>query len=250
MKLLVANWKMAPDIPTQAQQLAKATASVLRAHKKHLEIITCVPFPYLMTVGAAARALPIGAQDVATGVSIASTGQVSAMMLKGSGAEYCIVGHSECRAHGDTNESVKAKIDRLLEKKLIPILCVGEKERDMHGWYLSVIKDQIESALDGVPKATLKRVIIAYEPVWAIGVDATREATPSECREMIMFIRKLIADLYDEKVARSVAIVYGGSVNEDNAVSFLTEGEAQGLLVGRVSLDAKRFAKLASRIAI
>lgn len=249
MNMLVANWKMAPENPKAALSLAKATSAIARTSKKHTQLIVCVPYVFLSTVTNGAKTLLVGGQDVASTTAPASTGKISAAMLKGVGATYCIVGHSETRAAGDTNETVKEKIDRLIEQKLSPIVCVGEKERDDHGWYLSTIKDQIESAFMGIVKPMLKRFVIAYEPIWAIGANATREATPIECQEMVLFIRKLLTDLYDEKSARSVPILYGGSVTEDNARAFVTDGDAAGLLVGRVSLEPKRFAKIAQRIA-
>lgn len=249
MKFLIANWKMAPETPKQAISLAKATSTIARTSKKHVQMIVCASYVHLSTLRNTTKTLALGAQDVASTTTIASTGKVSAPMLKGLGVTYCIVGHSETRANGDTNEVVKEKINRLLESKLTPILCVGEKERDEHGWYLSTIKDQIESAFFGIAKPSLKRFVVAYEPVWAIGAQATREATPTECQEMILFIRKIIADLYDEKVAKTIPVLYGGSVGEENARAFVTDGDASGLLVGRVSLDPKRFAKIAQRIA-
>ncbi len=248
MKLLVANWKMAPETVIGARTLAKTTHTLARTYKKHLTTIACTPFVYLSAFREVAKGLHLGAQTVAAGAEVASTGQISAAMLKSLSVTYAIVGHSECRAAGDSDELVKAKIDRLLEKKITPIICVGEKTRDDQGWYLSVIKDQVESALRDIPKATIKRLIIAYEPVWAIGAKAERQASPVECREMVMFVRKLIADLTDEKTARAVTILYGGSVDETNAPAFVTDGEADGLLAGRVSLDAKRFAKLAKAV--
>ena len=249
MKLLVANWKMAPETAIQAVTLTKKTHAIARATKKNITTVICPPFIHLQIVSKNARNLFVGAQGVAPVPTIATTGMVSAGMLKGAGVTYCIVGHSESRARGETNDLVKEQLDRLLEKKIIPILCVGEHDRDPHGWYLSTIKDQIESALLNIPKATLKRIVIAYEPVWAIGEHATREATPVECNEMVIFIKKIIADLYDEKVASGMTILYGGSVTEINASVFVTDGGADGLLVGRVSLDPKRFGTLAQRIA-
>lgn len=248
MKLLIANWKMAPETPKQAATLAKASLTIAKKVKKKVQVIACVPAVHLPTVRSAARTLLLGAQDVAATISASSTGQISAAMVKAASASYSIVGHSETRAAGDTNESVKAKITHLLTAKLHPILCVGEKERDAQGWYLSTIKDQIESACAGITKPQLKQFIIAYEPVWAIGEKATREATPIECHEMVLFIRKLLADLYDEKSAKQIPILYGGSVNEVNARAFVTDGGASGLLVGRASLEPKRFAKLAVAI--
>ncbi len=250
MKLLVANWKMAPDTVLQATDLAKKTAIIAKTHKKTLDIVVCVPYPHLGLIPKSSKALVFGAQTVAGSTALASTGSVSAAMLKAYGCTYCIVGHSESRAKGDTNEIVAEQTKRLIEKKIIPIICIGEKTRDAQGWYLSVIKDQIESVLEGVPKANLKKIVIAYEPIWAIGAEATRVATSLECQEMIIFIRKLLTDLYDEKAARLVPVLYGGSANEENAATFIDEGGASGLLVGRVSLEPKRFAALAARIAI
>ncbi|HWC57513.1 MAG TPA: triose-phosphate isomerase [Candidatus Paceibacterota bacterium] len=249
MQWLIGNWKMAPDTVSQAHLLAKATAAIARRNKKKLTVIVCAPFVYFTPLHSAARTLPLGAQDVSASTKTASTGEISGAMLKSQKVGYCIVGHSERRAMGETDAHVKEKINRLLEKNIRPILCVGEKSRDSQGWYLSVIKDQIESAFSGVAKATIKRFIIAYEPVWAVGAAANRVASPSECREMVIFIRKLVADLYDEKTARAVPILYGGSINEENAASFLTSGEAQGLLVGRVSLVPKQLTLLAAHIA-
>lgn len=249
MKILIANWKMAPDTGVQAVALAKATAGVARTYKKTVTVVACVPFIHVMSVTKSAKSLAVGAQTVAPTTTVAATGMVSAGMLKGAGCTYCIVGHSESRARGETNELIKQQLDTLLDKKIIPILCVGEKTRDAQGWYLSVMKDQLESALLDVPKATLKRIVIAYEPVWAIGADAVREATPAESLEMIIFIRKIIADLYDEKIAAQVTILYGGSVSETNGHTFVREGGADGLLVGRVSLEPKRFAKIADSLA-
>ncbi len=249
MNYLVANWKMAPETLGEALRLAKATTSLAKTYKKSLTTIVATPYLYIPSIIAKHRTLAIAVQDVSTATTVAATGSIGASILKANKVGYCIIGHSECRAQGDTNEIVKTKFDLLLEKKIVPILCVGERVRDEQGWYLSGIKDQIETAFAGVPKQTLKRVIIAYEPVWAIGADAVREATPVECREMIMFIRKLLSDLYDHKTAEQVAILYGGSVSEDNAKLFVEEGQADGLLVGRVSLDSKRLTKLAARMS-
>ena len=249
MTMLIANWKMAPETLVGALRLAKSTSTLAKKYKKSLTVIAAVPALYIPSIVSKERSLVIAAQDVAQSATVASTGSIGANLLKGNKVSYCIVGHSECRSAGDTNEIVKTKIVRLIEKKITPIICVGEKVRDEQGWYLSGIKDQIESALSAVPKAMVKRIIIAYEPVWAIGSHAVREATPVECQEMMLFIRKILADLSDHKTATQVSILYGGSVSEDNARAFLDDGGADGLLVGRVSLDAKRFAKLAERIS-
>ncbi len=249
MKVLVGNWKMAPDTLKGAVDLAKKTSTIAKTHKKNLQVIIAVPFPHISLVTKNVKNLGIAAQNISSTINIASTGSVNAAMLKSYGVSYSIVGHSESRALGDTNEMTNEQIKRLLEKKITPILCIGEKSRDAQGWYLSAIKEQIEIALEGVLKASVKKMIIAYEPVWAIGKNASREATPHECFEMIIFIRKIISDIYDEKIAAHIPVLYGGSVDEDNANTFTTDGGADGLLVGRVSLDAKRFSKLAANIS-
>lgn len=248
MRFLIANWKMAPENAVQTKFLARATAKIARTYKKNLKFIICPPVIYLTSAQSVSKTLDWGGQDVSVDFKVASTGQVSATMLKAAGTLYCIVGHSESRHRGDTNEIVKIKIERLMEKRIQPILCVGEKSRDAQGWYLGEVKDQIESAFWEVPKNKVKNFLIAYEPVWAIGENATRSATPRECLEMVIYIRKIISDLYDEKTAHSVTILYGGSVNPENALFFIEEGQVNGLLVGRVSLVPKDLEALARAI--
>ncbi len=249
MLYLIGNWKMAPEKSTQAADLVKKTNDIAKLYKKSLTVIACPPAIFLSTAIKNAKVpLLIGAQGAAGSIAQAQTGLTSAAMLKDGGAQYVIVGHSEMRARGDGNADVKEQLTRLLEKKLIPILCIGEKSRDAQGWYLSEVKEQLETAFAGLLPVQAKKVIIAYEPVWAIGAAAERAATPLECREMTIFIRKLLTDKYDEKVAKAIPTIYGGSADEYNAKSFVEEGGAQGFLVGRVSLDARRFASLAKAI--
>lgn len=249
MILLVGNWKMAPEKAIDAISLGKKTLAIARTYKK-IKIVSCVPAIHLPFLSKQIKTtLSLGAESVAPSVEIAQTGLVSAGMLRSYGAQYCIVGHSESRSRGETDDMVAQSVQLLLQKKIVPIVCVGERERDAHGWYLSAVKDQVEKVVSVLQKAQLKQLVIAYEPIWAIGAHALREATAVECREMVIFIRKVIADIVGEKESQKVTILYGGSVNEQNASSFITEGGAQGFLVGRVSLDARRFGLLAKNIA-
>ena len=165
-------------------------------------------------------------------------------MLKNFGTEYVIVGHSERRKLGDTNIDINKKIITSIKNSFIPIFCIGEVTRDANGFYLSFIKEQIHSGLKGVVKSQMNKIVIAYEPVWAIGSSAVREATPTEFIEMKIFIKKIIADMYDIKTANEIKIIYGGSVNPLNAGLFLKEGGADGLLVGRDSLNVKKFSSI------
>ena len=251
MLYLIGNWKMAPEKNTQAVDLIKKTTEVAKLYKKTLTTIICPPSVFVPLAAKTIKIpLLIGSQGVAGSVVVAQTGKVSASMLKDSGANYCIIGHSEMRARGDSNTDVKEQLSRLLEKKIIPIVCIGEKTRDAQGWYLSEIKEQLETAFADIAALQAKKIIIAYEPVWAIGASAARPASPAECREMMLFIRKFLSDKYDEKTAKAMVIVYGGSADEFNARSFVDEGGAQGFLVGRVSLEPKRFAALAKNISL
>lgn len=251
MTLLIGNWKMAPSKSVEALALVKSALATARLYKKTLTIGICVPSIHIPLLTKNIKTtLAIGGQSVASSEEVAQTGLLSASMLKSYGALYCLVGHSESRARGETDQQSLASTTLLLQKNIIPIVCVGEKERDSHGWYLSAVKSQVETIISGIPKAQLKKIVFAYEPIWAIGKDAAREATVVECREMIIFIRKVIADATDEKTAKAINILYGGSVNEQNASTFILEGGAQGLLVGRVSLEAKRFGALAKSLNI
>jgi len=247
MILLVGNWKASPEKPAQAEKLAKETLSIARAVKKDTSVIVCVPTIHLGAITKKFPALVVGGQNVSQYTDIPHTGEVTASMLKATGATYCIVGHSESRKEGETNEIVAEKIFRLLEKNITPILCVGEDIRDEHGWYLSTIKEQLVVVFGSLPVEKAKKIIIAYEPVWAIGAKAKREATPLECHQMVIYIKKIISDMYSTKIGEKVRVLYGGSVNEVNAPFFITEGNADGFLVGRVSLEPKRFAQLAKK---
>jgi triosephosphate isomerase len=249
MIFLIGNWKMAPEKPQQAIDLAKKTLAIARTYKKTLTTIACVPFIHIASIAKQVKTLPLGGQAVAKNSEVAQTGLVSASMLKAHGATYCIVGHSESRARGESDQDVAEQTMRLLEKGIAPIICIGERERDEQGWYLSVVKDQLESVLATIPDAAIKKIMIAYEPVWAIGKNAIREATPAECLEMIIFTRKILADHVGEKAAAKVPVIYGGSVDEKNAQQFISDGGAQGLLVGRVSLEPKRFGAIAASIS-
>lgn len=247
--ILIGNWKMAPEKERDAVTLFKKTLAIARTYKK-IHFVSVVPslhFPSL--VKQKQTTLSLGLQSVASSDAIAQTGRIGAGMAKSYGARYAIAGHSERRAQGETDDDVRDQVTLLLQKKIIPIVCVGEKERDAHGWYLSMVKEQVEKAIKDRTAAQVKQMIIAYEPVWAIGSAAVREATALECREMIIFIRRIIADMYTEKDAQKVVIIYGGSVDENNVDTFVTEGGAQGFLVGRVSLDPRRFGVLAKRLA-
>jgi len=240
-KIVVANWKMNPQKKTDAELILKGVSLSLKSIK-NVDVVVCPPFPFLFVKDKIKNIkIKLGAQDVFCEKEGSYTGEVSPDMLKNFNVNYVLVGHSERRGLGDTNELINKKIIASLKAKITPIFCIGERDRDANGFYLSFIKQQIVEGLSGLIKSQIKNIIIAYEPVWAIGSSATREATPAEFTEVRIFIKKIISDLYDIKTGSEVRIIYGGSVNPINAKSFLEEGGADGLLVGRDSLSPKKF---------
>jgi triosephosphate isomerase (TIM) len=185
------------------------------------------------------RAFRIGVQNAHHEKSGAHTGEISIPMLEDFGVSYCIVGHSERRNNGETDEMVRVKFQSVLKSKLTPILCVGEKIRDENAQYLTYIETQIRSAFKGVSKAKLENVVIAYEPIWAIGTGNT--ATAGDVHEMSLFIEKVLSDMYSRNYAQKVRLLYGGSVNEKNAKELSLCGSMDGFLVGGASLNADSF---------
>jgi triosephosphate isomerase len=247
-KIVVANWKMNPHLQKDAETLFKNTIKEIK-NAKNNKIIICPPFPFLFIAQKSKnKKIILGAQNCSKEIDGSHTGQVSVEMLKSMKVNYVIVGHSENRTLGEDNKIINKKILNLFKFKISPILCIGETYRDKDGVYLSFIEEQIKVCLSGVSFTQIKNIIIAYEPVWAIGVNATREATKEEFMEIKIFIKKVISDLYDAKIAHSIPILYGGSVNPDNAKSFVQEGRADGLLVGRDSINYKKFGAILSTL--
>ena len=233
----------------EAEKLFTDIAKSISLIKK-TEIVICPPFLYLEKLKSAnwrTRKISLGAQDTFWGDVGAYTGEVSGEMLYNIGARYVIIGHSERRnplfGGGETNGMINKKVKGALGVGLSPILCVGESVRDEKHEYLNFVKTQIEECLNRVSKNFISKVIVAYEPVWAIGKGAY-PATPEEFREMNIFIKKILSDKFGIKAIENMRIIYGGSVDEKNAEGFIQEGKADGFLSGRASLDPKKFSKI------
>jgi len=213
---------------------------------KWCDVVVCVPS---VMIPASIRAfkdskVSVGAQDLSAAASGAFTGECSGAQIAGAGAKYVIVGHSERRQnHGETNELVSAKTKAALENKLIPIVCVGEtlEQREM-GVTLELVTLQVKTILSGVPAEQVRKVIIAYEPVWAIGTGKT--ATAEQAGEVCTAIRKMIRGMYGARIARGVTIQYGGSMNGKNAMELLAQPDIDGGLVGGASLKPEEFAQI------
>ncbi|MEX0918359.1 MAG: triose-phosphate isomerase [Candidatus Paceibacterota bacterium] len=240
-KILVANWKLNPTTPREAKQLftkiKKQTSGLKRS-----EVVIAPPAIWLSLLDAGQnRQLSLAGQDAFYESAGAFTGRLSSPMFRYAGATHIIIGHSERRLAGDTDDIINKKIKAALKARLKVIFCFGETERDSRGEYLTVLKNQIKTGLQRIGKDNFKHLIMAYEPVWAIGERAREADTPSDFLHNAIFIKKVLAGIVDRKTALAIPILYGGSVNKKNIGDFLGDGEADGVLVGRASLDATEF---------
>jgi len=242
-KLIVGNWKLNPGTLDEAKKIAHKTRLTV-AKLKRTEAVICPPAPFISACAPKKRApkFSVGVQSVSIYENGAHTGEISAKMVRSVGASFVIAGHSEERENGDTDEIVSKKVARILEAGLIPILCVGEKIRDDSGEYMETLKAQIKNSLAGVTQADGKKIIIAYEPIWAIG--AKEAMTPALIHETTIFVRKTFADMFGSDAGLKVKVLYGGAVNYRNASDIITIGKVDGLLVGRESVNATGFVEL------
>ena len=244
--VIAGNWKM-NKTPKEAKALIKAIKAELEGRDvSKCEIVACVPYVDLATVIKEARGscIKVGAENVHWAESGAFTGEISASMLKEIGVEYVIIGHSERRQYfGETDETVNARVKAALAAGLKVILCVGEllKEREQ-GVTAEVVARQVKIDLLGVTKEQMANVIIAYEPVWAIGTGKT--ATSDQADEVCGLIREVLAGLYTKKLAEATTVQYGGSMNAKNADELLSKVNVDGGLIGGASLKAPDFAAI------
>lgn len=242
--VIAGNWKM-NKTPKEAFTLVLEIAAAARGKDK-CDVVLCVPFVDIPAAVAAAEGtnVAIGAQNVHFKESGAYTGEISAAMLVECGVKYVIVGHSERRQYfGETDETVRLRAKAAIDAGLTAIICVGEViGQRQSGITNEVVSMQTKLALEGLTKEELSRVIIAYEPVWAIGTGLT--ATPEQAEEVCALIRRVIADLYDQEAADALTIQYGGSMNEKNAADLLAKENVDGGLIGGASLKANSFAAI------
>ncbi len=223
--------------------LAKDVNEALKGVTPKCDVVICTPFTHLASVNAVIDTdkLGLGAENCADHKSGAYTGEVSAPMVASTGAKYVILGHSERRQYyGETSETLKEKVALALENGLTPIFCIGEvlEERE-NGTYNEVVKKQVEDALFHLSPEDFGKIILAYEPVWAIGTGKT--ATPEQAEDMHAHIRSLIADRYGKEVADNTSILYGGSCKPSNAKELFAKPDIDGGLIGGAALDAVSF---------
>lgn len=243
-KIIAGNWKM-NKTAKEAVDLVAGLKNQLKSIQD-VDIVVCPPFTALTEVAKIIQGtnIQLGAQNVYWEDAGAYTGEVSSVMLKELGCAYVIVGHSERRQYfGETNDTVNKKAKAVLAHKLTPIICVGERleEREQNKTF-EVLKDHIENGLKGITGEEAKKIIIAYEPVWAIGTGKT--ATPQQAQEAHSFIRGLLKELYDKEASQVIRIQYGGSVKPDNIAELMAQPDLDGALVGGASLKLDSFVKI------
>ena len=242
-KLIAANWKMNKNIEESVSFIKEFKILV---EKNNKDIAIAPPFTALIELkkNLNGTKIKLGAQNMHFEEKGAFTGEVSASILKDAGCEYVILGHSERRIYFDeTDEMISKKIKMALKNKLKVILCIGENlEQRENNETKAIIKFQLENCLRNISNNEMKDIVIAYEPVWAIGTGKT--ATPEQAEEVHLFIRELLKKLYDGNISENIRIIYGGSVNEKNAKELLAMKNIDGALVGGASLDPKSFAEI------
>lgn len=245
--LVVGNWKCHPKTETEAVTLA---ANVKKLHKQadvpYVAIAPTALHSSAIQKKIANSPIMLAAQNVSPYTVGAHTGEQAVLQLKNGGVTMVIIGHSERRAAGETDQQVLAKAQAVLAAKLIPIICIGEQKRDRNGNFFKEVEQQINSFASELTTAQLKKVVIAYEPIWAIGTGET--ATAEDVKEIQLFIEKILTKLHDRKTAQSVRLLYGGSVKPHNAAELHAVGSMGGFLVGGASLKAADFTAITKAV--
>jgi len=250
-KIIIGNWKMNPETQGEAKRIFINIKDEAAKRRRVLTVI-CPPAIYLNSLRKlyTTPKMALGAQTISEYSRVGAwTGEISAELAHGMGASFSIVGHSERRELGEDNGAVARKARAVLEAGLFAVVCVGEKERNESGSFLRFIENQLKLSLAKTPKKYLRRLIVAYEPVWAIYGHGGKADTPRNVFEMSILIRKELFRIAGKKVAFRVPILYGGSVSAENASAFVWDGSVDGLLVGHASLDPKKFIAIIKNVA-
>jgi len=242
--LLVANWKMNPRDEKEAVMLAESVERGIKGIED-VEVVLCPPFIYLLSVQKKLLHASIGAQDCFWEQAGAFTGEISPSMLAAMGCSYVILGHSERKNHlQESTAAINKKIHAVMAADLTPVVCIGEQDKDRVDSHKAVER-QMQDILKDIDREHVPQLVLTYEPEWAISTNKnTRVATPQDSKTVIRFMRTVLAEMFGEFDAEQVQILYGGSVDSRNIKAFITDGEAQGALVGGASLQANEFASL------
>ena len=246
--IIVGNWKMNLDLEDARRLIVEIRQGLRDIDERKIDIVVCPAFVHLQSVNFQLPVnIKLGAQDVFWKKGGAYTGEISPDMLKDVGCRYVIIGHSERRQLGETDEMINKKISVLLDRDLFPILCLGEtKEEKEKNLGDSKIKEQVIKDLEGIKTQVVEKVIIAYEPVWAIGTG--KAAKGEEVNKTAKLIRKVIEGRYSKNQADKIRILYGGSVDQRNVKEFVNQSQIDGVLVGETSLKANKFIKIVEQV--
>jgi triosephosphate isomerase (TIM) len=250
-KIVAGNWKMNKNLEEGLSLVSEIIHMIADEKHNAAEVVMCVPFVHLVPVAKmiqGAENIHLAAQNCHQEESGAFTGEISADMIKSTGAGFVIIGHSERREYFGENDTLLAKkVNQVLSKGLSPIYCCGEtldiREAEKH---IDVVKSQVTEALFGLSQEDIKRVVIAYEPVWAIGTGKT--ASAAQAQEMHHELRNHLAEKFGKEIAEEISILYGGSVKPDNAVEIFSEKDVDGGLIGGASLKSRDFMNIITAI--
>ena len=246
--LIVANWKAYVEDYAKAKKLFAVSKKLARETK--CDIVLAPPAPLLGALAARNKSpVAFAAQDVSATIGGAKTGEVTARVYAAVGAAYVIIGHSERRAAGDSDAIVAEKLAHAFTHGLTPILCVGEKERDGEGRYLSEVREELTTAIGPLVSRERAKIIVAYEPIWAIGKNAAAAIRANDLAEMILYTRKVLAELVPGKNSANVPILYGGSVEPENIRDLAAGSGIDGFLVGHSSVDPRIFTLLVQQLS-
>lgn len=251
-KLIIANWKMNPDSVGRAVRIAREISSGVSGIKNIKVIIapSFVHIPIIFNLQLPTSNIQIGAQDAFWEDVGSHTGEVSWRQLKHFGAEYVIVGHSEKRSLGETDEMVNKKLKAVVSSGMKAVLCVGETEKKKDVVFSQEVFAELKNGLKNIKNNFLKNLIVVYEPVWAISTNKKAKAdNPKNVFEKTILIRKELFRMFGKRVAFGTPILYGGSVDEKNAADFVRLGKVDGLLVGSASLSPKKFIKIVKNVS-
>jgi triosephosphate isomerase len=245
--LIVANWKAYVDDSEKANKLFVVSKKLSKISKN--KIVLAPPAPFLGAFASKNKSrVMFSAQDISLNTGGALTGEITAQAYAAVGATYAIIGHSERRAAGDDYSIVAKKLAHALTHGLVPILCIGEHERDGEGKYLSYVREELTSALESLTQKERVEVIIAYEPVWAIGANAVGAIQPNDLTEMVLYIRKVLGELLPGKSSAHSLVLYGGSVEPGDIRALAANSGVDGFLVGRASVDPQTFSALVKQL--
>lgn len=246
--LFVANWKAYVEDVPRAKKLIAVAKKLSRG--TDIAIVLAPPAPFIgMLAHTNKSRVAFAAQDVSSTTGGANTGETTAQAFAAAGATYAILGHSERRAQGETDDSISQKIAHALAHGITPILCVGEHARDNEGHYLSTIREELTRALELITPKERAQVIIAYEPIWAIGKTAAEAITAADLGEMALYIRKVLAEMLPGKSSRHSLVLYGGSVEPENIRHLAGSSGVDGFLVGHASVDPTTFSQMIKNLS-